>query len=223
MLAAGLALTGCSGSGDDPASAASSPGDTPGVATPSGEVTQEASPSGEATEDAPRTEPEQELMLGEEATATYSPDPDRTSLLTATVDRVRVGSIEDFTTFSLSQAERRSRVYYVDATLSNDGGQELGDAAVPLYAVDGAGIAVQPTSLVGSFRPCPGGGVLPTEFEPTQRTRTCLLYLLPPDEEIAEVRLPDAEGAGFVWTVPDPADDGDGGRGDERDERDSDR
>lgn len=224
-----LALAGCSTSGEGPQSAASSAGDSPGLPTPSGEVSGDVAPSGGATEGAWRTETEQELRLGEEATATYSPNPDRTSLLTATVDRVRVGSAEDFTTFSLSPAERRSRIYYVDATLSNDGGQDLGGAALPLYAVDGAGIAVQPTSLVGTFRPCPGGGVLPKSFPPTKQTRTCLLYLLPRGEELAGVRLPDAEGAGFLWAVPDLADKGDDGDGDDwnrgaqRDDKGSDR
>ncbi len=202
-----LVLVGCSNGGQEPDGAQSPAAETPGVPTSS---------SAELPTETSLTQPGTELELGERGSAIYSPDGDRTSVLAVTITAVRTGSAEDFTNFALSKAEQRSSIYYVDAALRNAGEQALGGAAVPLYAVDRSGASVPPTNLVGRFKPCAGGGVLPPGFEPTARTRTCLLYLLPRGSRPVAVQMGDADGE-IAWSVPaddiQPA----AGRDDQRD------
>jgi len=62
------------------------------------------------------------LAIGERASAIYTVDDQRTSVISVTVDKIVSGSTKrDFKDFSLTAKSRASTPYYVDAVVRNDG------------------------------------------------------------------------------------------------------
>jgi len=133
------------------------------------------------------TDPGATLKIGEPATATYNAG-ERMSVLTLRVTKVVKGSTMDFKDFVLTRKERASTPYYVSAAVTNEGPEELGQTAVPLYGVDSTATAVPATSLIGAFDKCTGGP-LPADFAQGDSAETCLVYLMPPKETLDSVSL----------------------------------
>ena len=146
------------------------------------------------------TDPGASLDIGEPATAVYD-DPQRASVLTVRVTKVAEGSVKDLKGFVLSAKDRSSTPYYVSATVTNQGPQQLGQTSVPLYGLDSTGTALPPTSMVGDFERC-AGGPLPTGFAPGDSVATCLVYLIPPKAALAAVQLRTSDADDPIsWSV----------------------
>lgn len=128
------------------------------------------------------------LTVGEPATVVYRVGDSAASAVTVTVTAATAGSIDDFTFFSLDEASRRSKPYYVSVTVRNDGPAGLGGAALPLYAFDSTGTSIPANDILGSFEPCPTP-TLPTTFLPGASADLCLVYLVPEGRRLRSVNL----------------------------------
>lgn len=164
-LALGLATAACGG--DDPApesEASSSP------ALPTGDV--------EVPDGVELTAPGTELDFGDTATVAYEVGRDRGTVVELTVTAASTGRVRDLEAFQLDETTRRSTPYYVRVKVTNVGTEDIGGAAVPLFAVDGRDTLVQPSTFTTSFERCPSTP-LPKEFGPEDEASACLVYLLP--------------------------------------------
>ena len=77
--------------------------------------------------------------------------------------------------------------------VENVGTGDLGGAAVPLFAVDGADSLIQPSTFTNAFDRCPSTP-LPAEFAAGATTTGCLVYLLPDRGRADRRQLPPAPG-----------------------------
>ncbi|KQT89273.1 hypothetical protein ASG49_15940 [Marmoricola sp. Leaf446] len=177
LLALALVAAGCGGgseAGDEPSQAAA----TPSTDLPTGDV--------DIPEGVTPTKAGTELAFGETATVAYEPNTTKASVLELTVAEVQAGRIADLAAFQLDAATKRSTPYYVTVRVENVGTGDLGGAAVPLFAVDGADTLIQPSSFTSDFDRCPSEP-LPEKFGEGARTTGCLVYLVPDRGELTAV------------------------------------
>ena len=175
-LALALVVTGCGGSeaSDEPTQASASP--TTDLPTGNVEIPEGVTPTKAGTT----------LDLGEAATVAYEPNTSKSSVLELTVQKLQTGRIADLSAFQLDAATRKSTPYYVTMRVENVGTGDLGGAAVPLFAVDGADSLIQPSSFTSAFDRCPSTP-LPEKFGEGAKTTGCLVYLLPDGGELTAV------------------------------------
>jgi hypothetical protein len=128
------------------------------------------------------------LTVGEPATVVHQVADSASSAMTVTVSAVKRGSMKDFRYFSLDEATKKSRPYYVRATVKNDGPAGLGGASLPMVALDPASTRVAASDIVGTFEPCPAS-TLPESFLPGASADVCLVYLLPAGGTLTSVVL----------------------------------
>ncbi|HYJ69156.1 MAG TPA: hypothetical protein VEX15_16015 [Nocardioidaceae bacterium] len=150
------------------------------------------------------TKPGSTLRLGQPASVVYKAGPGRVSVVTVTVTKIAVGSMQkDFANFALGADQMRSTPYYVTATVRNAGPGQLGRAAVPLYGHDSTNTFFPAVTLVGELDPCAGGPLAAT-FGPKATQRTCLVYLVHKGATLESVELRPYDGFDPVrWTVPE--------------------
>jgi hypothetical protein len=195
-LAAAVLLLGlCACSGDDSDDAGSDEtSESPSASAPSVAV-----PAGVTL-----TDPGSTLDLGEPASVIYDAGPDRVSVITVTVTRIAVGSMQkDFANFALGPEQMRSTPYYATATVRNAGPGQLGRAALPLYGHDSTNTFFPAVTLVGDLDACPGDP-LPATFGPKATQRTCLVFLVHHGATLDSVELRPYDGFDPVrWTVPE--------------------
>ena len=174
LLAAALAptllLAGCGGDDGGATKKKSSPSAEPSVALPTGDV---KVPSGLKL-----TSPGTTLKFGQAAQVAYEANKKKASVLSLRVDSVQTGRIADFGAYQLDARTKKSRPYYVRATVANTGTGDLGGAAVPLLAVDTRNTLIQASSFSNTFKACPSTG-LPRSFAAGKKASVCLVYLVP--------------------------------------------
>lgn len=180
VLALTLALTlAACGGGED-----AEPADAPASGSPSSAA---PTPDVEVPDGVRLTDPGSELGFGETATVAYEAGAQRGTVLGLTVLGVRTGQVRDLSAFQLDAATRASTPYYVRVQVTNEGTTDLGGAGVPLFAVDGRDVLIQPSSFTTGFERCPSTP-LPERFGPGEEATRCLVYLVPEaGEELAAI------------------------------------
>lgn len=152
------------------------------------------------SEDLEMTEPGAGLDLGETATVAWEPRSDQVGVLEITVDRVRQARWRQFQGWSLDRQTRQSTPYFVDATVTNVGEDDLGDTDVPLYLLDDSDTLIQASEFKGRFKPCPSRG-LPDSFESGDEQQVCLVYLAPQQGTFQAISFrPTETFEGIRWT-----------------------
>jgi hypothetical protein len=141
------------------------------------------------------------LPVGRPATVVHQVADSAASAITVTVSAVTRGSIKDFRYFSLDDATKKSRPYYVRATVNNDGPAGLGGAAVPMFARDSTGADIPASDIVGTFEPCPAS-TLPESFLPGASADLCLVYLLPKGRTVRSVVLQTGSAEDAITWAP---------------------
>jgi len=212
--AALVGLAGCGGSDEDaggsatPSSSASSSSDDDG-----GSPTASSSPTPyvDVPPGVELTEPGTELEVGQRATTAWTPGKDTVGVVDVTVRRIEQTTVRKaFRGFRLSGAPDGAVPFLVTSSVTNVGGTDLGGRRLPLYARDSDGRLVEATVVPQGFKACPGGS-LPDEFGPDATTRTCGVYLVPGDVDLAGVSfVPPAPAETITWLTDDPTDETDG-------------
>lgn len=190
-LASVLALSACSGGGEDPkadetgegTSAAAS--DEPYLPVPDGvELTDQGS----------------ELELGDTATVAYEPRQDEVAALEITVTRIDKASFKLFVGWKLSPETKKTTPYFVHAKVKNVGDTDLGGRPVPVYGVDGTNKLIEASTFASTFKPCPSDP-LPKKFRTGDSVKTCLVYLAPDRGELTAASFrPVEEFDPITWT-----------------------
>jgi hypothetical protein len=167
LLVPALVLTGCGGD----TGTASKPTSSPSVDLPTGDV---QVPSGVTL-----TKAGTALEFGQQAVVAFEPNTQKSSALGMTVRSVQTGRISDLNGYQLDATTKKSRPYYVRATVKNLGSGDVGGSVVPLLAVDSRNTLIQPTSFVNNgFDRCPSTP-LPKPFGAKKSVQSCLVYLIP--------------------------------------------
>lgn len=208
LLVAGSALAGCSGSdSDDKAETAPSSSGSSGSSSSSGGSSTSPSESASATPYLPvpagveLTTPGSGLEVGDAAVVAYNPRQGTVGALSIKVTRLeRTTFAESFKGWQLNDQIRKSKPYFVRATVTNVGNTDLGGRVVPLYIVDGTNTLIEPTSFKSSFAPCQPGNF--AKKFPTGRTqKVCLVYLAPAKGDLVSVSFrPTQEFDPITWT-----------------------
>ena len=165
LAALALVLSGCGA--DEPKSKASA---SPSADLPTGNV--------EVPEGVSLTKAGTTLDFGEAATVAYEPNSRRSSVLSLTVESVKEGQIKDFAAYQLDKRTAASKPYYVGVKVQNVGTGDLSRAGIPLLALDSRNTLIQSSSFNNTFEKCPSTP-LPAGFVADQKTRGCLVYLVP--------------------------------------------
>ncbi|MCW2779813.1 MAG: hypothetical protein JWR35_262 [Marmoricola sp.] len=187
LLVPALILTGC-GAAKKP----TPPTAQPTTSLPTNDVTV---PSGVTL-----TKPGTTLPFGQPATVTYVPNPKRSTVLEITVTRVDKGAIRDFASYQLTPQVQASTPYYVQVKLKNVGEGDVGQTAVPLWAVDQTNTLIQASTFSNDFTKCPSKA-LPTVFAPNATATACLVYLVPNHGTLTGMSFrPLQEYAPITWT-----------------------
>jgi hypothetical protein len=187
----GLLLVGCSGG----SSAASSPAH----ASRSSTGTSPSSPT--PTIEPGTTPPGTKLKLGQPAVVRYTANAAHDSLMKLTVDKLRQGSLKDLHDFQLSDAAKRSNVYYAWARVKNTGDGDLGGQPLQLYGKVSHNLVVPPVIMGATFKKCPYHP-LPKKFTAGDSTSVCVLLLAPHHGNIKAVQWrPANDAAPVTWTA----------------------
>ena len=184
LALAAAVLSGCN-SDDDPKAEPTTPQPTPSVTVPEGIELTEAGAK---------------LEFGESADVAYEPNPQRSSVLELTVDKVQQGSIADLGSYVLDEKTRASTPYYVSVTVKNVGTGDVGRTPIPLWAVDANDTLIQASTFTNAFATCPSKP-LPQSFAPAAETSTCLVYLIPDKGTLTGVSYRPVQAyAPILWT-----------------------
>lgn len=227
VLALGLsALAGCSEDDPDPGPDTSASSSTSSSTTPSASESESAA-SATPTESLPVPEGVEltaqgaQLEVGDTATVAYEPRQGLVGVLDITVTRLEKTSFkESFEGWDLDDGARKTKPYFVRATLVNRGVTNLGERRVPLYIVDGTNTLVEATSFASAFEPC-NPGAFPKRFPTGKKVKVCLVYLSPRRGDLTAVSFrPTQEFDPILWTgelqapKPPKKGKGKGGKGD---------
>jgi hypothetical protein len=195
-----VTVAGCSGSASDTTtpsttSESSGPGASPdGNASPSETATSNV--SGIATTPSGTT-----LKLGQPAMLYYAPNPTHQSVIKVTVDKLQHGKLQDLRNFRLSDAARRSSVYYATARVKNTGDGDLGGQPLQLYGKVSNDLVVPPVILGATFHKC-DYEPLPAPFTHGDRTTLCVLLLAPHHGKVPAVQWrPADDSKPITWTT----------------------
>lgn len=187
VLAGSLVLGACTGGDDapEPTSSTAAP-DVPGDL----EVPEGVELTGAGTR----------LDAGSPATVAWQSEGAEATAVDVTVRRIRTGSLKHFRFFSLDEATKGMRPYYVDVVVKNRGPAAIKNAQVPLLARDTGNTLTQPTRIVGEVHPC-RGNALPVSLPVDRTAKACLVYLVPNEVRLESVDLVTGEQADAVrWT-----------------------
>jgi hypothetical protein len=172
LLLPALMLSGCGG---DPKA---KPTAKPSVDLPTGDVT---IPDGVTL-----TKAGTQLKFGEPGLVAYQPNPQRSSVLSVTVNSAQAGRIADFAAFQLDPVTKTSQPYYVKVTVKNVGSGDLSRMGIPLYAVDASNALVRSSSFNNGFPQCPSTP-LPADFGAGKTYSGCLVYFVPDKGTLVEM------------------------------------
>ncbi|MFB9314987.1 hypothetical protein [Nocardioides plantarum] len=141
------------------------------------------------------------LTFGRTAVAAWQPRQGRVGVVGVRVDRVQQTTVtRSLAGFRLDATARASTPYFVSMLVTNRGATDLGGGQPPIYVVDTSGRLVPPTGVAQDFEAC-AGSLLPAGFAPGERTRSCLIFLVPSGARLASVSFRPPEGvAPITWT-----------------------
>lgn len=198
-----LALAGCGG-GDTPSAAPTSPSTPTTSATPSETTTSSPAPGDPylaVPDGVTLDEPGSDFALKEQATAAWAPRQDLVGVVDVAVQRIEQTTVEQaLAGFELAGSAKRSTPYFVTARAVNVGDTDLGARQLPLYVTDSTGELVAPTGIARNFEACPGS-TLPSIFAPDDKTRSCLIFLVPEGATLESVMFRPPEGVvPLTWT-----------------------
>jgi hypothetical protein len=186
-----VVLSGCSADGDDPDASDSS--SAPSTPTDTAEYL--PVPAGVEL-----TTPGSQLAVGDHAVVAYEPRQGQVGALDIQVRQLEQASIDDLGAWQLSDAQKKSTPYYVDAVVENVGDTDLGGRPVPLYVVNEDNVLLESTPFASSFKPCPSTP-FPEKFKPGDSVRTCLVYLAPDKGKLVAVSFrPEETFNPITWT-----------------------
>ncbi len=171
-----VVLSGCSSDDESPEAADPS---TPATASDTAEYLEV--PAGVEL-----TEQGSQLAVGDHAVVAYQPRQGQIGALDIQVRQLEQASIDDLSAWQLSDAQKKSTPYYVDAVIENVGDTDLGGRAIPLYVVNEKNVLLESTPFASSFKPCPSTP-FPKKFQPGDSGRFCLVYLAPEKGELVAV------------------------------------
>jgi hypothetical protein len=202
LLAASLVLAGCGGGDGD--------GDTPGPTGSTSSGTPSGSPSETTSADEAYgveipagvtvTEPGSVLAFGDRATIAWSPRQGLVGALLLRVNKVRKGTIKDFSGFVIGDDVKASTPYYVDVAVKNVGLTDLSGIMAPLYLVDQTNTLYGPNKFESTFAPC-AAKPLPQKFVTGKIAQVCLVYLAPHHGTFEAVSFrPSQEFNPITWT-----------------------
>lgn len=211
LVAAGVSLSGCGGSGSStPVTGGSStPASTPDgtSATPqpgsSSASSSSASSSPTGTVDGVKlTTPGTKLKVGDSATVSWQPNQKKTGVIKVSVTKLQQVPISTFSDFRLTSAIRRSTPYFVRATVRNVGKSDLSGVPVPLYLLDARNTLLQTSTFQALFPPCPSRP-LPAKLTRGKRTSVCLVYFAPNHGKLVAISFrPTEDFDAITWTGP---------------------
>ncbi|GAB6986360.1 hypothetical protein [Nocardioides pyridinolyticus] len=185
-----VVLSGCSSDDESPEAADPS---TPATASDTAEYLEV--PAGVEL-----TEQGSQLAVGDHAVVAYQPRQGQIGALDIQVRQLEQASIDDLSAWQLSDAQKKSTPYYVDAVIENVGDTDLGGRAIPLYVVNEKNVLLESTPFASSFKPCPSTP-FPKKFQPGDSGRFCLVYLAPEKGELVAVSFrPEETFNPITWT-----------------------
>lgn len=190
VLAATLALTGCSGDEENPEAEETSDETTSESAEPYLDVPEgvELTPQGST------------LEVGESATVAYQLRQGKIGALDIRVTSLEKASFDLFTGWELTKQTRQSTPYFVRARVENVGDTDLGGNPVPLYIVDGENRLIESSIFTGTFGPC-NGASFPKKFKTGDTLKACMVYLSPNKGDLTAVSFrPTQEFNPITWT-----------------------
>lgn len=191
-----LALTACSGGGEE----------TPGESTsPVGETASEtpAEPYLEVPEGVELTAQGDVLALGDTATVAWEPDQKKIGALEVKVTSMEKADFKQFVGWELTKQIKQTAPYFVRATVTNVGDSDLGSkkgaVPVPLYGVDDQNRLIESSLFSGSFKPCQSAA-FPDKFKPGATMKACMVYLAPDKAALEAVSFrPEQEFNPIIW------------------------
>lgn len=196
LVAATLALVGCSGD-DEPSADAPTTSDGSQSATASETV----EPYLDVPDGVELTAPGSTLEVGDTATVAYQLPKNRgVGALDITVTSLEKASFDLFTGWELTKETKQTSPYFVRAKLENVGDTNLGGRPVPLYIVDGQNRLIESSVFTGTFKPCEGAS-FPKKFKPGDSVKACMVYLSPDKGELTAVSFrPSQDFNPITWT-----------------------
>jgi hypothetical protein len=181
VAACSLAIAGCGGGDETPAPATTS--ETAGGITPPGT----------------------ELGLDDPAVVELAAGKKQTSTVRVTVTGVQQGAAKDLAEFRLNDAERKSGVFYVRATVRNLGHHDVGGAFVTLYGRVSDSLVVRPVVFGSTFGKC-NDEPLPKPFGRGKRADVCMVMLAPRHGSLSAVEWrfsgKQVDDAPISWELP---------------------
>jgi hypothetical protein len=138
------------------------------------------------------TLPGTRLGLGDPAVVRFAPDRKHESTIRLVVRDVEKGEVRDLREFSLNDAARSSNVVYVDLSIENVGGGDVGGEFVTVFGKASKSLVVRPVTFGSRFGRC-DYRPLPEKFGKGDRVRTCVVLLAPDHGRISDIewRFPD--------------------------------
>jgi hypothetical protein len=174
-LCAAAALSGCNGDGSGEDAESSAP-TTVATTTPGGLTT-----------------PGTVVALGKPATVVWTQGGQHTSRVALRVRSVKEGKVADLAQFTLNNAVKTSRVYYVRVHVSNVGRGDIGGAFLSVYGKVSPRLVVPPVTFGSTFDKC-SYRPLPKAFGHGRTADVCVVLLAPHRARISAVEWRGASG-----------------------------
>ena len=195
VLAAAVALAGCS----------ADPEDVSAQDTPSASVSTSPTPSSTVgvPDDVDLTNQGTGIAFGDPAQVIFESTENKGTVLQLTVRSVREGRLRDFGGFILDDTYKQdASYYYVKVTVKNIGRGDVGGVGVPLWGVNKADTLLPAVNFTTRFEPCPSRK-LPARFPPGAALSTCLVYLSPDKGDLKAVSYrPSQRFDAVTWSGP---------------------
>lgn len=207
LVAASVALSGCSGGSGSSASAGSSTTGGASTSAPAGtsatpETPTSSSSSASTVDGVKLTAQGSKLKVGDSAQLSWQPNQKTTGVVRLSVTKLEQVPISTFSDFRLKPRVRRSTPYFVRVTVANLGKSDLSNVAVPLYLLDGRNTLLQPSTFQALFPQCPSRP-LPAKFTRGKRTSVCLVYFAPQHGKLVAISFrPTEDFDAITWTGP---------------------
>jgi len=195
-------LTGCADDGASPTLASAPASRTATSSTsPSIEPSEPASSSTTATTIA-TTVPGSALALGEKAVVNFKTGTNE-GILGITVTAIEKGVHEDLAPLQLGEKANGQVPYYIRATVSNEGGDDMSFTPAPgLSGLLPDGTGAGRVSIIGDFEKCPNTSA-PKDFNSKGTSyETCELAVAPEATSVASAAFDEGDqyqGAALTW------------------------
>ncbi|MDT0203297.1 hypothetical protein [Nocardioides sp. AE5] len=140
-----------------------------------------------------------DLAFGERATFVWEPSEGAAGKVEATVEGVKVVSMDDFAGYQLTDDLRASTPYFVEVSVTNVGDADVGGSVLPIY-LDNGSATLFPSVVFPNYDKC-GPRALPEEFAKDATADLCLVFFAPKGTELRSLALLPREGFEQIdWT-----------------------